>query len=680
MKKTFDIRTDEIKLKAGFWESANKRNLNALLHQWAMMEKSGTIDNFRIAAGIKQGQRKGYSYTDSDFYKWIEAASLQLKTTKEKTELNDQDTVSIISSKLNEAINLIAAIQTEDGYIFTWNQICSKSKRRWKALLVDHEVYCMGHLIEAGVSHFQMTQEKKLITIAQKAANLIIKELIPGKKITGHPEIEFALIRLYDLNGNIELLQAAQQLIILRNSKKTILWQLINDATSNFFFTKTRFMHSSQRINQSPKFVMGDNPKKNAPRFNNLRLLKSLMDGSYFITGKNNKTENHPKGHAVRFLYFKTAEAALNSRQDTIEVTEKEKPYLRSTHSLTSEYETIINHYLHPHGGLGDLPGIEGFSPAFAGNSETAYCESCASTAMVNWSSEMFNLTLEPIYQDMIEWQFYNAIYGTFNQEGNKYYYRHPLNGDINDSRVEWHNTPCCPSNVSRHLASITQHIYKETENELFINQYISNTVDINRTGTWIEMDSNLPFGNEVTLRITNRVPRNYRLNLRIPSWAEGYVLYINGKKNSRPEIIMPPIGDEWESHFVNSSFLTVDMNEETESKSIRIIFSKTVRTIDQRPEKGKESVQKCFYKNAMLYCLEECFNKELFSTDFKVDLNIPAVSSKLPQNSSTTGLKLFSNDGQEIWLTPYALHGNHGDGGRKIWLKYSGGIGDFSI
>ncbi|MHA1853745.1 MAG: hypothetical protein ACTSUF_09600, partial [Candidatus Heimdallarchaeaceae archaeon] len=50
----------------------------SLPHQWAELERSGTINNFRIVARIKEGFREGFYYTDSDAYKWGEATSLSL--------------------------------------------------------------------------------------------------------------------------------------------------------------------------------------------------------------------------------------------------------------------------------------------------------------------------------------------------------------------------------------------------------------------------------------------------------------------------------------------------------------------------------------------------------------------------------------------------------------------------
>lgn len=690
MKKIFDIRSDEIRFKEGYWSQALQQNTNALLHQWAMMEQSGTVDNFRIAAGRLQKQRKGYPYTDSDFFKWVEAAARQTAQNKINLNQNDADLTAVLSSKLEESVSLILEAQDEDGYLFTYNQICSSSGRRWKSLLIEHELYCIGHLIEAGVTHFRSTQKQRLIGAARKAAELILREITPYKKrIPGHPEIELALIRLYDVTGNEPYLEGAMKLVQYRNETTRVSAALIRDGIESTRFRLSRKFAPSKYRNLTPPLEMGDRSGKQPKGFGNIRLALKMLSGEYFVTGSRKQKKNEPKGHAVRYLYFRTAEAALISRltekgEDLPQwLEERRKP-------LLEEFDSLIYRYLHPHGGIGDLPGLEGFHPRYAGSAESAYCESCASAAMIPFSMELLRMTREPIYGDLVEWELNNALPATFNSEGNRYYYRQPPVMEPEEQRMEWHPTACCPSNVSRRIASIAETLYREAGNELYILQYASHQIDIERTGTWIEMDSSLPLGNEVNIRIVNRNPRKYRVHLRIPAWAEGYQLYINGRKNSRPEIIMPPFGADWDPHFIYSGFLTIDMDEESESKSIRIVFSDTVRNIEERPAPGQSewipSGKRAFYRNSQLYCFDQSVNPQLGKDEFTIDMNttpemislskVPALSGKkeAPGNS----IMLQTTAQEPVYLIPWALHGNYGPGLRTLWLKTRGGIGEW--
>ena len=48
--------------------------------------------------------------------------------------------------------------------------------QRWINLQIEHELYCHGHLIEAGVSHYQATGSHTLLDIAIKAADRIVED------------------------------------------------------------------------------------------------------------------------------------------------------------------------------------------------------------------------------------------------------------------------------------------------------------------------------------------------------------------------------------------------------------------------------------------------------------------------------------------------------------------------
>jgi len=100
----------------------------------------------------------------------------------------------------------------EDGYLFTYNQIHFPGER-WENLMIEHELYCHGHLIEAGVSHFEATGEKTALNIAVKAANLLVNDFLNKnpEKTSGHEEVEIALLRLYMVTNQQQYLELARQ-------------------------------------------------------------------------------------------------------------------------------------------------------------------------------------------------------------------------------------------------------------------------------------------------------------------------------------------------------------------------------------------------------------------------------------------------------------------------------------
>ncbi|MHA1512383.1 MAG: beta-L-arabinofuranosidase domain-containing protein, partial [Promethearchaeota archaeon] len=114
-----------IEIRDEFWTPRLQRNQEELLiHQYNQLERTGCIDNFRILAGEKDGIRRGFFFSDSDAYKWAEAAAISLNMSKNQ----------IISNLLRDFIEIIEKAQDEDGYIYTYNQINFQT-RRWTNLL-----------------------------------------------------------------------------------------------------------------------------------------------------------------------------------------------------------------------------------------------------------------------------------------------------------------------------------------------------------------------------------------------------------------------------------------------------------------------------------------------------------------------------------------------------------------
>ena len=190
-----------------------------LPYQWKLLndevpnaERSGCISNFRIAAGLQEGEFYGAVFQDSDLAKWIDAVGHYLAM-HENPELEQC---------ADEAIELIGKAQQNDGYLDTYF-IINHQSQRWKNLRDCHELYCAGHFIEAGISYYKATGKRKLLDIVIKLADLICSVFgdkegqIPG--YPGHEEIEYALIQLFEITGNNKYLAEAEYFLYKRGSK-----------------------------------------------------------------------------------------------------------------------------------------------------------------------------------------------------------------------------------------------------------------------------------------------------------------------------------------------------------------------------------------------------------------------------------------------------------------------------
>lgn len=99
-------------------------------------------------------------------------------------------------------IELIASAQCEDGYLNTYFTV-KAPEERWSNLAECHELYCAGHLIEAGVAFFQATGKRRLLEVVCRLTDHIDSVFGPDESklhgYPGHPEIELALMRLYEV-------------------------------------------------------------------------------------------------------------------------------------------------------------------------------------------------------------------------------------------------------------------------------------------------------------------------------------------------------------------------------------------------------------------------------------------------------------------------------------------------
>src|SRR5262249_48434717 len=176
----------------------------ANLHQ---CEITGRLQNFAVVAKQAEGKHQGYLFNDSDVYKVIEGIAYSLSVKR------DAD----LEKRVDAIIDQIAAAQQPNGYLNTYFTLV-KPEERWKSLQHSHELYCAGHLIEAGVAYSQATGKDKLLNVAKKCADHVISVFGSGKRIesSGHEEIELALIKLYHLTGEKKFLDQARFFLEVR--------------------------------------------------------------------------------------------------------------------------------------------------------------------------------------------------------------------------------------------------------------------------------------------------------------------------------------------------------------------------------------------------------------------------------------------------------------------------------
>src|SRR5690606_7193836 len=165
--------------------------------------KTPRIRNFEKVARKAGERHEGIYFDDSDVYKALEAIAYSLKN-KPDAELE---------KKADEWIDKIAAAQEPDGYLNTYYSLTGLDKR-WTDM-EKHEDYCAGHLIEAAIAYYNTTGKRKLLDVAIRFTDHIDRQFrIPNKPwVTGHQEIELALVKLYRTTQDKKYLLLADWLL-----------------------------------------------------------------------------------------------------------------------------------------------------------------------------------------------------------------------------------------------------------------------------------------------------------------------------------------------------------------------------------------------------------------------------------------------------------------------------------
>jgi DUF1680 family protein len=333
--------------------------------------KTPRIRNFEKVARKSGEKHEGIYYDDSDVFKALEAIAYSLK--------NHPDPK--LKEKADEWIDKIAASQLPDGYLNTYYTLGGLDKR-WTDM-EKHEDYNAGHLMEAAVAYYNTTGKKKLLEVATRFADHIDNTFRQQNRhwVSGHQEIELALIKLYHATGNSKYLDLAD-------------WYL------------------QQRGHGYGKGVIWDDWK----------------DPGYCQDAVPLKNQKEITGHAVRAMYLYTGAADVAAAKN-------DTGYMEA---MKTVWEDVVFRNMYITGGIGSSGSNEGFSKDYELPNAEAYCETCASVGMVLWNQRMNLLTGDSKYIDVLEKSLYNGALDGLSLSGDRFFYGNPLASNGDHKRSEW--------------------------------------------------------------------------------------------------------------------------------------------------------------------------------------------------------------------------------------------------
>ena len=157
----------------------------------------------------------------------------------------------------------------------------------------------------------------------------------------------------------------------------------------------------------------------------------------------------------------------------------------------------------------------------------------CGSYAHFKLTRYLLRVTRDPRYGDSMERMMYNTILGAkpLESDGRTFYY-----SDFNFKGKKVyspHRWPCCSGTIPQVAADYRINTYFRDARGIYVNLYIPSTVRWSRDGAQVELTqkSNYPYDSHVAIAVQTSKAATFPINLRIPAWASGASVAVNGKR-----------------------------------------------------------------------------------------------------------------------------------------------------
>lgn len=580
--------------------------------------KTPRIRNFEITAGLRKGDFEGIFYDDSDVFKALEAIAYSLKV-----KANPD-----IEKRADGWIDKIVASQQPDGYINTFYTLKEPDKK-WSDMSM-HEDYNGGHLIEAGVAYFNATGKRKLLDVAIKFADHFDALFGPGKRhwVTGHQELELALVKLYKTTGNKKYLNLADWLLSERGYKHAV----------GYTWTDWR-------------------------------------DTAYAQDVLPVKQQTQITGHAVRAMYLYTGAADVAAMTGDGE-------YFKA---MKTVWEDVVHRNMYVTGGIGSSGSNEGFSIDYDLPNEKAYCETCASVGMVFWNQRMNALSGNAQYIDVLEKVLYNSALDGLSFEGDRFFYGNPLASNGQHFRKEWFGTACCPSNIARLVASLGDYVYGVSEKDIYVNLFIgsSTSMTVQQTKVDLRQVTDYPWSGKVALEVNPSNNSSFTLRIRLPGWLKGQAVPgdLYQFKEGNPHQVAILLNGASIPYREELGYAVIE-REWRRGDKISFDLPMEIKRVTARPEVKAANNRVALQRGPLVYCVEgtdndgkawhfvlpdnepikAAFVENTLGGIMTLQFNAPSVKI------SADGLNV-STSKQNITAIPYFSWCNRGQTPMQVWL-----------
>lgn len=621
----------QVRFPGGFWHERQETNRTASLpHMHQMMEKTGRLSVFDLQFERAVPSAITDIFGDADASTWLEAASLTLATTP------DEELRTLVEG----VIDRVLPAQEPDGYLNT-HFTHVQPEMRWKNLRDWHELYCAGHFIEAAVAHHLATGETRLLGAMERFADLIGRVFGPkkGQKrgYPGHPEIELALVKLFQATGKKKYLDLAAFFLAERGTEPHYYDREARERgedPAQFWAHSYEYCQAHKPIREQEKVV----------------------------------------GHAVRAMYLFSAAADIAHEKNDLGLLE----------ACRRLWSNLIERRMYLTGGIGPSRFNEGFTRDYDLPDESAYAETCATIGLVFWNARLLQVEGDGRYADALERGLYNGALSGVALDGKHFHYENPLSSDGSRHRQSWFACPCCPPNIMRLIAQVGGYFHSTSRDGFWVHLYGESEADLTVRGTALHLkqDTGYPYDGKVKLTLAPAQPLRCRLHLRIPGWCKRYRVTVNGKplhpRRGKDGYIV--LAQTWNTG--DEILLELDM-------PVRLTWANPA----VRQLQGRVAIE----RGPLVYCLEGTDNGGSILDQYSLDARLflrgcrVRLDDKLLggcaviegparriQGADATGALYPTGRPEEremqITAIPYALWDNREAGEMRVWLRARSG------
>ncbi len=468
---------DQVEITGGFFGDWQRRNRDVTTpHALGWLERDGSVDNLRQAAAESTPHR-GMWFSDSDVHKVLEALAWDL----------GRKPSADIDAEVARLTGVLQAAQRPDGYLNSYVQ--AGHDVRWENLVMSHELYCIGHLIQAGVAHHRSTGRTELFDVARRAADCVVADFGDNRRkdVDGHPVIETALVELYRETGHRPYLDLALQFVNVRG-------------------------YGVLKPNRH-------------------------FDSPYYQDATPIREQTTVVGHAVRALYLLAGvvDVYLETGEQAL------------LDSALQQWTSMTATKLYLTGAVGSRFEGESFGDEYELPPDLVYGETCATIAGVMVSWRLLLATGESRFADAIERAVFNLVSASTSVHRDAFFYNNPAQrraphtaaapgerqqrAEAPGTRPAWFECACCPPNIMRTIASLGGYVATRTDHGIQVHQYVPATIvaPVGSGEVRLEIATGYPANGSVELTVAACGSEEWTLELRVPGWCRDATATVNG-------------------------------------------------------------------------------------------------------------------------------------------------------